>query len=102
MRRLPPVVCRIFELCAAGKGPNQIARILTKEQIMNPTNQYYQETGKTCNHLDTTRPYSWCGKTVAKSWRTSSTSATRFPCSEQRSPTRTKADSAGRRASRSW
>ena len=24
-----PVVCRIFELCAAGKGPNQIARILT-------------------------------------------------------------------------
>ena len=60
-----PVVCRIFELCAAGKGPNQIARILTKEQIMNPTNQYYQETGKTCNHLDTTRPYSWCGKTVA-------------------------------------
>ncbi|HIY72754.1 MAG TPA: recombinase family protein, partial [Candidatus Intestinimonas merdavium] len=42
-----PVVCRIFELCAAGKGPNQIARILTKEQIMNPTNQYYQETGKT-------------------------------------------------------
>ena len=24
-----PVVCPIFELCAAGKGPNQIARILT-------------------------------------------------------------------------
>lgn len=60
-----PVVCRIFELCAAGKGPNQIARILTREQILNPTNQYYQETGKTCNHLDTTRPYNWSGKTVA-------------------------------------
>ena len=60
-----PVVCRIFELCAAGKGPNQIARILTGEQILNPTNQYYQATGTACNHLDTTRPYSWCGKTVA-------------------------------------
>jgi site-specific DNA recombinase len=60
-----PVVCRIFELCAAGKGPNQIARILTREQILNPTNQYYQATGAACNHLDTTRPYSWCGKTVA-------------------------------------
>lgn len=60
-----PVIRRIFELCAAGKGPNQIARILTREQILNPTNQYYQETGKNCNHLDTTRPYSWSGKTVA-------------------------------------
>ena len=60
-----PVVCRIFELCAAGKGPNQIARILTREQILNPTSQYYQATGTACNHLDTTRPYSWCGKTVA-------------------------------------
>ena len=60
-----PVVCRIFELCAAGKGPNQIARILTRERILNPTNQYYQATGATCNHLDTTRPYSWSGKTVA-------------------------------------
>ena len=27
-----PVVCRIFELCAAGKGPNQIARILTGDR----------------------------------------------------------------------
>ena len=60
-----PVVCRIFELCAAGKGPNQIARILTGEQILNPTNQYYQATGTACNHLDTPRPYNWYGKTVA-------------------------------------
>ena len=35
------------------------------EQILNPTNQYYQATGTACNHLDTTRPYSWSGKTVA-------------------------------------
>ena len=56
---------RIFDLCAAGKGPNQIARILTREQVLNPTNQYYQATGATCTNLDTTRPYTWSGKTVA-------------------------------------
>ena len=72
-----PVVCRIFELCAAGKGPNQIARILTREQILNPTNQYYQATGATCNHL--TRPAHIAGAARRSpiSWRTSSTSATR-------------------------
>ena len=51
-----PIVRRIFDLCAAGKGPNQIARILTREQVLNPTNQYYQATGATCTNLDTTRP----------------------------------------------
>ena len=60
-----PIVRRIFDLCAAGKGPNQIARILTREQVLNPTNQYYQATGAACTNLDTTRPYTWSGKTVA-------------------------------------
>lgn len=61
-----PIVRRIFDLCAAGKGPNQIARILTQEQVLNPTNQYYQATGAACTNLDTTRPYTWSGRTVAK------------------------------------
>ena len=61
-----PIVRQIFDLCAAGKGPNQIARILTREQVLNPTNQYYQTTGAACANLDTTRPYTWSGKTVAK------------------------------------
>ena len=60
-----PIVRRIFDLCAAGKGPNQIARILTREQVLNPTNQYYQATGTACTNLDTTRPCAWSGKTVA-------------------------------------
>ena len=60
-----PIVRRIFDLCAAGRGPNQIARILTQEQVLNPTNQYYQATGAACTNLDTTRPYTWSGKTVA-------------------------------------
>ena len=61
-----PIVRQIFDLCAAGKGPNQIARILTREQVLNPTNQYYQATGAACTNLDTTRPYTWSGRTVAK------------------------------------
>lgn len=40
-----PIVQRIFSLCAGGKGPNQIARILTQEQVLNPTNYYYRRTG---------------------------------------------------------
>ena len=36
-----PVVKRIFSLCAAGNGPKRIATILTKEQVVNPSNAYY-------------------------------------------------------------
>ena len=34
--------------------------------MLNPTNQYYQATGAACTNLDTTRPYTWSGRTVAK------------------------------------
>ncbi len=59
-----PVVQRIFQLCASGKGPSQIARILTDEQILTPANYTYQKTGRSHNHLDTTRPCSWSGSSV--------------------------------------
>ena len=58
------VVRRIFDLCASGKGPNQIARILAADQVLTPTNYYYRKTGKSHKGLDTTRPYAWCGSTV--------------------------------------
>ena len=59
-----PVVQRIFELCAGGKGPNQIARILTEEQILTPANYTYRKAGKSHNHVDLTRPYTWSGSSV--------------------------------------
>ena len=59
-----PIDQRIFELCTSGKGPNQIARILTNEKVLNPSNYYYQKYGTSHRHLDTTRPYSWSGSTV--------------------------------------
>lgn len=61
-----PVVRHIFELCAAGKGPSQIARILTGEQTVNPSNYYYQKTGVAITNLDTTRPCTWNQDTVKK------------------------------------
>ena len=51
------IVKRIFAMCIAGKGPNQIARILSNEKIVNPTNYYYQTYGKGHQKLDTTHPY---------------------------------------------
>ncbi len=59
------IVQRIFQLCSEGKGPCQIARMLKAQQVLNPTNQYYQQTGVACTRLDTTCPYNWCGATVA-------------------------------------
>lgn len=59
-----PVVQRIFSLCAGGKGPNQIARILTQEQVLNPTNAYYRRTGAEHKALDTTSPCRWTSSTV--------------------------------------
>ncbi len=59
-----PVVQRIFELCASGKGPNQIARILTEDKVLTPANYYYQKYGASHRDLDTTRPYNWSGSTV--------------------------------------
>ena len=58
------VVKRIFSLCAAGKGPSQIARILTAEQVLTPANYYYRKTGASHDKLDTTRPYAWCGSSI--------------------------------------
>ena len=51
-----PVVQRIFSLCAAGKGPSQIARQLTAEQVLNPSNYYFRQTGAALCGLDTSQP----------------------------------------------
>jgi len=60
------VVQRIFKLCTSGRGPTQIARQLTAEQILNPSNYYYQQTGVALPNLDTTRPFEWHGRSIVK------------------------------------
>lgn len=53
-----------FTLCAAGKGPSQIARILTEQKILTPANYYFQKTGKTHKGCDALHPCTWSGTTV--------------------------------------
>lgn len=59
------VVRHIFKLCAEGRGPSQIANQLKAEQVLTPTNYYYQQTGVALVNLDTTRPYHWKDTSVA-------------------------------------
>ena len=59
------VVRQIFTLCASGKGPGQIARILTEQNILTPANYYFQKTGKTHHGRDPLRPCAWSGTTVS-------------------------------------
>ena len=59
------IVRRIFAMCATGKGPSQIARILKKEQVLTPTMYAYTKYGMTHVGLDTQHPHHWSGDTVA-------------------------------------
>lgn len=60
-----PVVKHIFELCASGIGPYKIAKILQEEQVVNPSNHFYRQTGASLRGLDVTQPYVWRDSTVA-------------------------------------
>ncbi|MDD7433735.1 MAG: recombinase family protein [Peptoniphilaceae bacterium] len=60
-----PIVKRIFQLCIEGNGPHTIARILSKEKVVRPSN-YLAEKGLG-NHQTNVNPegrYNWIGTTV--------------------------------------
>ena len=52
---------RIFALCIAGKGPMQIAKLLTAERVLTVKAHYAQRDGK----LLPEKPYQWSPKSVA-------------------------------------
>ena len=56
---------RIFSLCASGKGPSQIARILAEEKVLTPGHYYLRKYGKGQANLDMDRPYGWSDRTVS-------------------------------------
>ena len=60
-----PIVKYIFELCAGGNGPSQIARILSNEQVLTPAHYYYRKYGKGQAGMDMQRPYGWSTNSVA-------------------------------------
>lgn len=58
------VVKKIFQLCLDGYGPTQIAKILTKENILTPT-AYALSKGYSASH-QATKPTKWHQDTIAK------------------------------------
>ncbi|MCL2703421.1 MAG: recombinase family protein [Defluviitaleaceae bacterium] len=61
-----PIVKRVFALCLAGKGPTQIANVLTAEKILTPRAYYFQKTGRYSNSQVINRPTMWAEQTVAQ------------------------------------
>ncbi|MCL2856725.1 MAG: recombinase family protein [Oscillospiraceae bacterium] len=57
------VVRHIFDLCIAGKGPSQIARILWREKVPTPTT-HLQALGQKTRHKGSDDPYCWQDTTI--------------------------------------
>ena len=55
------IVKRIFALCIAGKGPMQIAKLLTAEHVLTVKAHYAQQDGKPLPE----KPHQWSPKSVA-------------------------------------
>lgn len=59
------VVKRIFNLCMEGRGPMQIAKVLTKEKVLNP-NAYKQKAGLNPAGTEPDNPCHWHASTIVK------------------------------------
>ena len=57
------VVKRIFTLCMEGRGPMQIAKLLTEEKVLNPT-AYKRRQGQNPPNPESADPCHWSTKTV--------------------------------------
>ena len=55
------VVKRIFDLCIAGKGPMQIAKILTADKVLTVKAHYARQSEKVLPD----KPYQWSAKSIA-------------------------------------
>jgi len=59
-----PVVKRIFQMCAEGIGPTQIARALENDRIYTPTMYEFKRTGTRLTGLNEELPFSWSVRTI--------------------------------------
>lgn len=60
-----PVVQLMFQLCAEGNGPSQIARILKERKINSPGTIEFLRTGRTRRYYPDD-PYNWTPQTIAR------------------------------------
>ena len=58
------IVRRIYNLCMSGFGVSQIARILTENQVMTPT-EYWQSKGLKTSNKKQEDEHRWDGRTVS-------------------------------------
>ncbi len=58
-------VRRIFALCMEGRGPSQIAKVMTKEKVLTPT-AYHLSQGRKCAHKMPEVPYKWQSSSIVK------------------------------------
>lgn len=58
-------VRRIFSLCMEGRGPSQIAKVLTEEKVLTPT-AYKLSQGRKCAHKPPEDPCKWHSSSVVK------------------------------------
>ena len=58
------VVKHIFELCAQGSGPTQIAKQLEQNQILTPAQYYLKKYGKAPSRMGQSRPCQWSASSV--------------------------------------
>lgn len=58
-------VRRIFALCMEGRGPSQIAKVLTEEKVLTPT-AYHLSQGRKCAHKMPEVPYKWQSSSIVK------------------------------------
>lgn len=57
------IVKRIFQMCLSGMGPSQIAKKLTAEKVLTPT-EYWNSIGRKSNKLPSV-PNHWCPAMIA-------------------------------------
>ena len=67
------IVKRFFALCIAGKGPMQIAKLLTAERVLTVKAHYAQRAGKPLPE----NPYHWDRNLSQGYWNARSTPAVR-------------------------
>lgn len=61
-----PIVERIFALCLDGKGPTQIANVLTGDKVLTPRAYFFQKTGRYGTAQVINKPTVWAEQTVAQ------------------------------------
>ena len=59
-----PVVKKIFELCAEGKGTRAICNYLYENKVETPGVYEFKTKGKTCKHPHFDMPYIWTQSTI--------------------------------------